>query len=103
MQAGRDQRLAGLDPAGHAFADPALRAQRHERRGGRIAVPLLQRRLQRPQFVGLHAPAQAMPNRALLIAPVRPSGVSSPTSMITSAGTPLRDAASRIASALVAS
>ena len=55
VQAGLGERAAGLDRAGDALAERAARPQRDQRRVGVVAVALLQRRLQRPQRVSVHA------------------------------------------------
>ena len=53
MQARFDQRLAGVDAAGDALADSALRAQRDDCRRGILLVAFLDRRLQRLQLFGV--------------------------------------------------
>src|SRR5258705_12162287 len=54
MQPSLDQRLAGFDAAGDAFADAPLGAQRDHRRGRVLPVALLDRRLHRLQLLGIH-------------------------------------------------
>src|SRR5262245_29695505 len=49
-----DEPLGGLDAAREPLSEASLRAQSHDGLGGRLAVPLLEGRLERLQLVLFH-------------------------------------------------
>src|SRR5690606_37840410 len=53
MQSGLHQSATGLDAAGDALREAALRAEREDRRLRGLPVPLLERSLQRSQCLGI--------------------------------------------------